>query len=164
MIILLTELATTYLRDTSAIMLWERDDYNCRKWVRISFRYTHKHNWGSSLIYSYWWRNLLFIQNLYTGQEICLNWSWTIACEMQFYVFATILYIIYCKNRRRGKMCFWITVGLMSITSTYYLIKHKFGFTYEVCIALALMPAFTPLDPWWVNTYRRTKNRFLGHN
>lgn len=29
-IILLTEVASTYFRDTSALMLWDTDDHNCR--------------------------------------------------------------------------------------------------------------------------------------
>uniref|UniRef100_A0A1A9ZAU2 Nose resistant-to-fluoxetine protein N-terminal domain-containing protein n=1 Tax=Glossina pallidipes TaxID=7398 RepID=A0A1A9ZAU2_GLOPL len=44
---------------------------------------------------NYWWRNLLFIQNLFEYNDICINWSWSLACEMQFFLLASVLLFTY---------------------------------------------------------------------
>lgn len=38
-----------------------------------------------------WWRNILFISNLYPRSEMCLSWSWYLGADMQFYVVSVIL-------------------------------------------------------------------------
>lgn len=45
----------------------------------------------------YWWRNLLFIQNLYPGKELCLAWSWYVACDFQLFIISSFLLAISTK-------------------------------------------------------------------
>lgn len=45
----------------------------------------------------HWWRNLLFIQNLFDHRDMCANWSWSLACEMQFFILANSLLFLYVK-------------------------------------------------------------------
>ncbi|KAM7343794.1 nose resistant to fluoxetine protein 6-like [Cochliomyia hominivorax] len=52
---------------------------------------------------NYWWRNLLFIQNLFDHKDMCLNWTWSLACEMQYFVIATILLFTYAKHPKVAK-------------------------------------------------------------
>jgi peptidoglycan/LPS O-acetylase OafA/YrhL len=42
----------------------------------------------------YWWRNVLYINNWFPKDEICMIWSWFLANEMQFYAMAILLLII----------------------------------------------------------------------
>lgn len=42
----------------------------------------------------YWWRNALYINNLYPQHEFCMLWSWYISNDTQFYLLATILLLI----------------------------------------------------------------------
>uniref|UniRef100_A0A336N0S6 CSON009092 protein n=1 Tax=Culicoides sonorensis TaxID=179676 RepID=A0A336N0S6_CULSO len=107
---LLTELASTYYTETAVIKLWDEDGFNCR---------------------NYWWRNLLFISNFYPHYDMCMNWTWTISCEMQFYIYAILLYVFYCKNERGAKIFFATTCGFITIISTYFLIKHDFKLTFD---------------------------------
>ncbi|XP_046378688.2 uncharacterized protein LOC124150714 [Haliotis rufescens] len=39
---------------------------------------------------THWWTNLLYINNIYKNDEMCLGWSWFLANDMQFYVVAPL--------------------------------------------------------------------------
>ena len=43
----------------------------------------------------YWWTNLLYINNLYPWDtsKVCMDWTWYLANDMQFYVLAPLLLI-----------------------------------------------------------------------
>lgn len=43
---------------------------------------------------NYWWRNMLYIQNWFPFPELCMIWSWYLANDMQFYVWAIIILIL----------------------------------------------------------------------
>ena len=55
--------------------------------------------WEESTLYQnckkYWWTNLLYINNLYPWRlnDECINWSWYLANDMQFYVFSPLILI-----------------------------------------------------------------------
>ncbi|XP_029676634.1 nose resistant to fluoxetine protein 6-like [Formica exsecta] len=42
----------------------------------------------------YWWRNLLYINNLFNRRELCMSWSWYLANDMQFFIIAITLLIL----------------------------------------------------------------------
>ncbi|XP_036138986.1 nose resistant to fluoxetine protein 6-like [Monomorium pharaonis] len=42
----------------------------------------------------YWWRNLLYINNLFDHNTMCMSWSWYLANDMQFYVIGLALLIL----------------------------------------------------------------------
>ncbi|XP_033321739.2 nose resistant to fluoxetine protein 6 [Megalopta genalis] len=73
-VILLAILNYDYYSKTSSYQIYEEPSYYCSK---------------------YWWRNLLYINNFYSWDELCLSWSWYVANDMQFFVFATILLMLY---------------------------------------------------------------------
>lgn len=72
----LTEIGVSYLSDVSIFRLHERTDLTCQQ---------------------HWWRNVFYIQNLFEHEELCTNWTWSTACEMQYFVFFTLIYFIYVK-------------------------------------------------------------------
>ncbi|XP_068969037.1 nose resistant to fluoxetine protein 6-like [Bombus flavifrons] len=39
----------------------------------------------------YWWTNLLYINNFYKWDELCLTWSWYLPNDMQFFIFGSFL-------------------------------------------------------------------------
>lgn len=59
-----------YLKDTSAFLLYEDLEGNCK---------------------NYWWRNVLMIQNWFSRHEICMSWSWFVAADFQLYAITLIL-------------------------------------------------------------------------
>ena len=55
--------------------------------------------WEDSAIYQnckkYWWTNLLYINNFYPWRlnDECVDWSWYLANDMQFYIFSPLILI-----------------------------------------------------------------------
>ncbi|XP_077286847.1 nose resistant to fluoxetine protein 6-like [Arctopsyche grandis] len=43
---------------------------------------------------TYWWRNLLYINNLEPVNETCMTWSWYLGNDMQFFVITTFLLVL----------------------------------------------------------------------
>lgn len=132
-IMLMTEVTATYFRETSIIEISENYDHNCR---------------------NYFWRNLLFIQNLFPFDEVCLNWSWTLACELQFFVVATVIYVIYCKNKLVGKLAYFGIVCFFYCSETFLLIKYKFLPTFDIY--------FTTLNELYISPLSRAPSYFVG--
>ncbi|XP_018784052.1 PREDICTED: uncharacterized protein LOC108965848 [Bactrocera latifrons] len=64
----------------------------------------------------YWWRNVLFIHNLYNHKEMCLAWTWFVSLEMQFTITLTVLLVIYAKHPKYAK----ISLLLLMISSLVY--------------------------------------------
>lgn len=81
MITVIGELMTSYVVDKSKFWVHERSDLRCQQ---------------------YWWRNVLYIQNLFDIDDLCLNWTWSLACEMQYYMISVGLLFVYAKY-----VCFW---------------------------------------------------------
>lgn len=42
---------------------------------------------------NYWWRNILYIQTWFPFPQLCMLWSWYLADDMQFYVWAIVVLI-----------------------------------------------------------------------
>jgi hypothetical protein len=45
----------------------------------------------------FWWRNVLYINNLFNQREMCMVWSWYMANDTQFYVVGILLLLISVK-------------------------------------------------------------------
>lgn len=54
-VMLISVVVAMFLNDTSQFLMFEDIEGNCKK---------------------FWWRNLLFIQNLFPFKDICMSWSW----------------------------------------------------------------------------------------
>ncbi|XP_044594751.1 nose resistant to fluoxetine protein 6-like isoform X2 [Cotesia glomerata] len=72
----------------------------------------------------YWWRNLLYINNLFPWNQACLSWSWYLSNEMQFYIIGTFLLILsdlYFKIAAGALISFLIISMVINciISSTY---------------------------------------------
>ena len=59
----------------------------------------HLAAWENSTSYqnckSYWWTNLLYINNMYPWrmEEECIGWTWYLSNDMQFYIFSPLIII-----------------------------------------------------------------------
>ncbi|KAH8270996.1 hypothetical protein KR044_008906 [Drosophila immigrans] len=58
----------------------------------------HIHEPLDELCASSWWRNLLLIQNFSHTRYVCANWTWSLACEMQFHVVAMLLLHLFVRR------------------------------------------------------------------
>ncbi|XP_072747379.1 nose resistant to fluoxetine protein 6-like isoform X2 [Anoplolepis gracilipes] len=56
----------------------------------------------------YWWRNLLYINNLFNLDTMCMCWSWYLANDMQYFIIATLLLIL-------STVYFYVTVVILGV-------------------------------------------------
>ncbi|KAH8401428.1 hypothetical protein KR009_005366 [Drosophila setifemur] len=104
------DLAFSYIGDVSVYHINERFDELCTQ---------------------HWWRNVLFIQNLFDHRELCANWSWSLACDMQFFLLANLVLFVYAKHPKTAKLV-TLTGLLATITWSYGIgINTKFEFSFD---------------------------------
>ena len=75
-VLLMAGSVSTFHNDTSVFYQNDDNEANCKK---------------------YWWRNLLYIQNLWPISEMCMTWSWYVATDFQLYFVACLLHLVYLK-------------------------------------------------------------------
>ncbi|KAL7734231.1 hypothetical protein ACLKA6_011899 [Drosophila palustris] len=113
-VMLCVDLTYAYIGDTSVYHINERFDEMCSK---------------------HWWRNLFFIQNLFNHRDMCANWSWSLACEMQFFILANVLLFLYAKHPKLTK----ILVATILISSTVWSygigLSIKFQLSFDAAFA-----------------------------
>ncbi|KAL0132835.1 hypothetical protein PUN28_000500 [Cardiocondyla obscurior] len=81
-----TRLTPAYM---TALILWQLSS----TWFeKTSQFYTYER--GHEMCPKYWWRNLLYINNFFSFDTMCMKWSWYLANDMQFYIIAVILLIL----------------------------------------------------------------------
>ncbi|XP_050332310.1 uncharacterized protein LOC126760599 [Bactrocera neohumeralis] len=84
---------------------------------------------------SYWWRNILYINNFYPLSEICMIWSWYMANDMQFFVMASLLLVLstrYFKSTAIIVCAFLLSSwGISGIISLHYRYTHKVANPFE---------------------------------
>ncbi|KAM7347821.1 uncharacterized protein ACRADG_007300 [Cochliomyia hominivorax] len=78
----------------------------------------------------YWWRNILYINNFYPLNEICMIWSWYMANDMQFYIMATVLLIL--SSRYFKTMILTISTFLVSSWGISGIISLRYHYTHKV--------------------------------
>ncbi|XP_037954991.1 nose resistant to fluoxetine protein 6-like [Teleopsis dalmanni] len=83
----------------------------------------------------HWWRNLLFIQNFFKHLDMCANWTWSLACEMQYFLLATILLFIYAKHPKFVKSTV-VTLFAGNVLWTYCIgLNSKFQLSFDAAFA-----------------------------
>ncbi|XP_052873848.1 nose resistant to fluoxetine protein 6-like [Anopheles cruzii] len=129
------ELTHSYIVATSKFWVHERSDLGCQR---------------------YWWRNVLYIQNLYPVEDICLSWTWSLACEMQYYVLFTALLFVYAKSSQFGKRLFGMFAIGTLVLNVALTLNHRFIPSYDVLFntgdALYLAP-WSRVSPYVVGVY-----------
>ncbi|KAH8286867.1 hypothetical protein KR018_003134 [Drosophila ironensis] len=108
------DLVYAYIGDVSVYHINERFDEMCSR---------------------HWWRNLLFIQNLFDHRDMCANWSWSLACEMQFFILANALLFLYVKYPKLVKSLV-ATAFVATITWSYSIgLSIKFQLSFDAAFA-----------------------------
>ncbi|CAD8115428.1 unnamed protein product [Paramecium sonneborni] len=71
-----------------------------------------------------WWKNLLFIDNMFShennGLNYCFGWGWYLSNDFQIFLITPILLIIYAKNKKIG-LALIVLLLIGSIFSAYYI-------------------------------------------
>ncbi|XP_060662118.1 nose resistant to fluoxetine protein 6-like isoform X2 [Drosophila nasuta] len=96
-LMLLVTVAISYYREVSLLHIQEPlDDYCAQSW----------------------WKNALLIQDLFNTDYLCANWTWSLACEMQFHMLAMFLLHLYVH---RPKLVRRLVVGILVANLVYSL-------------------------------------------
>lgn len=101
---------------------------------------------GDEVCHKYWWRNILYIQNLFSRENMCMSWSWYLANDMQFFIIGTLLLSL-------SQMHFNIVVavlGLLLVGST--ILTGYISYIYEYVPTLDQQYSLLNVvyDPPWV--------------
>ncbi|XP_050303803.1 nose resistant to fluoxetine protein 6-like [Anthonomus grandis grandis] len=72
-VLLICNVLYTYYSKSSALYFSERSEVICDQ---------------------YWWRNLLYINNLYPRSEMCISWSWYLSADMQLFIISTFFLLL----------------------------------------------------------------------
>lgn len=98
----------------------------------IALRYTHNNAVFEPAIYDhitcdlFWWRNLLYINNLYPQREMCMVWSWYMANDTQFYAVGIILLLISVKHLKFSVISLGILMVSSWATTIYISVWHQY--------------------------------------
>ncbi|XP_030372650.1 nose resistant to fluoxetine protein 6 [Scaptodrosophila lebanonensis] len=102
----------------------------------------------------HWWRNLLFIQNLFDHRDMCANWSWSLACEMQFFILANILLFLYVKHPKLAKA--------MVVTGFGATIAWTYGIGISINFELSFDAAFATGTEIYTSPFVRVMPYIMG--
>ncbi|XP_071855910.1 nose resistant to fluoxetine protein 6-like [Bombus fervidus] len=75
----------------------------------------------------YWWTNILYINNLYNWNDICLTWSWYLPNDMQFFIFGIFLLLLSIThyNIAIGLGVFSVVSSILSVSYVGYNINYQ---------------------------------------
>ncbi|XP_034190365.2 nose resistant to fluoxetine protein 6-like [Osmia lignaria lignaria] len=92
-------------------------------WIeKFSLMYFHEPM--HELCSKYWWRNILYINNLFEWDDMCLTWSWYLANNMQFFVFGIFVLIL--------SSSYYYTALSLSIATMFLCILVHAYITYDI--------------------------------
>ncbi|XP_068148885.1 nose resistant to fluoxetine protein 6 [Drosophila tropicalis] len=127
------DLVYAYIGDVSVYHINERFDEMCSR---------------------HWWRNLFFVQNLFDHRDMCANWSWSLACEMQFFILANGLLFLYVKHPK-------VTKTLVA-TALFSTIAWSYGIGLSIKFQLSFDSAFATGTEIYTSPFVRVLPYILG--
>lgn len=107
----LTEIGYAYMADTSPFWIKDRIDLVCQ---------------------NNWWRNVLYVQNFFQVTEMCLNWTWSLACEMQFFLLVSALLFVYVRHPVAARRAFVTLYATFTVVLAVISWRLKFTPAYDV--------------------------------
>ncbi|CAG9783362.1 unnamed protein product [Diatraea saccharalis] len=109
--VLLSGVMARASRDTAAISLPDGDSHNCDQ---------------------YWWRNLLYIANIYPPDERCMQISWYLSVESQLHVFGALACVLRAGGARlRVLLALALTALLAATAADLYAAYHHYGLYFS---------------------------------
>ena len=82
---------------------------------------------------SYWWTNILYIQNFYPAGDQnneCMSWTWYLANDMQMYIVSPFVVMAMQRWRRAG-MVLWSMLMLASLGLPFAL-----AYAYNLTVSI----------------------------
>ncbi|XP_055843841.1 uncharacterized protein LOC129910468 [Episyrphus balteatus] len=83
----------------------------------------------------YWWRNIMYINNFFPLNQMCMVWSWYMANDMQFYIMTTLLLVFSTRYFKTTILilltCLVSSWGVSGMISIHYNYTHKVANPFE---------------------------------
>ncbi|XP_076232013.1 nose resistant to fluoxetine protein 6 [Calliopsis andreniformis] len=102
----------------------------------------------------YWWRNLLYINNFFPWDDLCLSWSWYLTNDMQFFVFGSFLLVLSSIHLYAA-----LSLGILSLIGSMF-ISGYIGYTVEYYITLDEM--YANLETLYMRPWTRIPPFLVG--
>ncbi|XP_036140702.1 nose resistant to fluoxetine protein 6 isoform X3 [Monomorium pharaonis] len=130
MVLGILQLSSAWFDKVSQIYMYERSHEICAK---------------------YWWRNLLYINNFFGIDAMCMSWSWYLADEMQFYIITVAILILSTMYFYAAVMILGALLISSSILSGYISYIYTYVPTYD---ELYRLRDILYIPPWTrINSY-----------
>ncbi|KAI4473733.1 hypothetical protein M0804_015208 [Polistes exclamans] len=120
----LQQINTTWYSKTSVFYITEASHENCPK---------------------YWWRNILYIQNLFSLQDMCMTWSWYLAIDMQYFVIITFLLFLSSRYFKVASCLFSFMFTLSIILTGYFVYIYDYDIALDRQFSLGKELYYSPL-------------------
>jgi peptidoglycan/LPS O-acetylase OafA/YrhL len=108
---------------------------------------------------TYFWRNLLFIQNFFPNTQLCSPITWYLANDMQFFLLSLIIFLILSERKVLRMIVFGLIYVITSIVSIYICLSHKYRFTD---VAHGGGNDNTSFDTFYVKPWNRISPYLIG--
>jgi len=107
---------------------------------------------------SYWWSNLLFINNFipFGMNDQCIGWVWYLANDFQFFLMTPPIIYAYCKNRKVGYLLMVLLILVSSI------INGTLTAIFDVSVAWGGAQDFMAGDWMYSKPWSRMGAYFVG--
>ncbi|CAH0691218.1 unnamed protein product [Chilo suppressalis] len=102
----------------------------------------------------FWWRNVLYINNLYPHREMCMVWSWYMANDTQFYVVGIILLLLSVKHLKLATVSLFVVMVSSWATTIYISVWYQYK--------AKIQEPFEMFDPLYDKPWSRIGPYFIG--
>lgn len=113
---------------------------------------------------TYWWSNLLYINNFYPdyGAELnCFGWAWYLANDMQFYIFLSPLVVILLQKRKKVGIAFCMFLIAACIGTRIFLADY-YAMNQNAVVSKHKDDAWSQAEPLYTKPYSRWSVYIVG--
>ncbi|XP_072044138.1 O-acyltransferase like protein-like [Amphiura filiformis] len=113
-----------------------------------------------SLCEKYWWRNLLYINTYFPQADMCIQWSWYLSCDMQFFIISPLILLPLSRSQNAG-----ILVASVMFLSSLVVTGSLIGKNHLATNSVSLQNGFSAtnyLELVYIQPYSRIPTYLIG--
>ncbi|KAH7701377.1 hypothetical protein AAVH_31491 [Aphelenchoides avenae] len=103
-----------------------------------------------------WWTNLLYVNNFFKQDDPCMGWTWYMANDFQFYMFAPILIVLLHYHKNGGIVVGVVTIVASSVATLYITLLKGYPAAPLLTVKLDIVSI---LNEYWVDLYVKPYTR-----
>ncbi|XP_072044016.1 nose resistant to fluoxetine protein 6-like [Amphiura filiformis] len=113
-----------------------------------------------SLCEQYWWRNLLYINTYFPQADMCIQWSWYLSCDMQFFIISPLILLPLSRSQNAG-----ILVASVMFLASLVVTGSLIGKNHLATNSVSLQNGFSAtnyLELVYIQPYSRIPTYLIG--